>query len=178
MVRRLLMFSLHTLGLLMLAVGLSAAQSTQGSFSITIAPALSITTTSLPGGEVNMPYSAQVTASGGVAPYTFTLLTVAPFGACGVGPFGPLPAGLTMSTTGAISGMPTAAGTFPVCVQVADSLGGVMMKRIGAVEPRHHGFFSAVRRKHAAFRDWFTRNHVDEVVEIGGLVTAVVTLRH
>ena len=77
--------------------------------SITITPALSITTTSLPGGTEGTAYSASVVASGGVSPYNITVT------------IGSLPAGLTMSASGAISGTPTNAGTASFTVQAHDS---------------------------------------------------------
>jgi hypothetical protein len=59
---------------------------------------------------VNHPVSTvQLAASGGAAPYTWT--------ASG------LPAGLSISSTGAISGTPTARGTFTVTATARDSLG-------------------------------------------------------
>jgi hypothetical protein len=58
----------------------------------------------------NNPYSFPVTASGGIGALTWQLMS------------GPLPAGLILNTaTGVISGTPTAAGTFPVTIQVRDS---------------------------------------------------------
>ena len=70
--------------------------------------AVSITTTSLPAGFANSPYSATVAATGGTTPYTWS--------ATG------LPANLTInSSTGAISGTPTAAGTSSVTVTVTDA---------------------------------------------------------
>src|SRR5262249_56481212 len=56
-------------------------------------------TGALPGGVVGTPYSQTLTASGGTAPYTFSILT------------GSLPAGLTLSGDGIVSGAPTLAGT-------------------------------------------------------------------
>ena len=58
--------------------------------------ALTLTTTSLPAATLNTAYSATLAASGGVAPYTFTLANGTT-----------LPAGLTLSAAGAISGTPT-----------------------------------------------------------------------
>jgi uncharacterized repeat protein (TIGR03803 family) len=74
-----------------------------------IAPLL-ITTTSLPAGTVNIPYSASLTATGGLPPYTWSVIS------------GSLPAGLTLNAnSGVISGTPTAAGTSNFTVQVTDS---------------------------------------------------------
>lgn len=58
---------------------------------------LTITTTSLPAGQQNIAYSAQLAASGGLPPYTWSL-----------GTNSQLPAGLTLSAGGLISGTPTA----------------------------------------------------------------------
>lgn len=58
-------------------------------------------------GQANVAYSKTVSASGGTAAYTWS--------ATG------LPPGLSMSTTGVISGTPTTAGTSPVVVTVFDS---------------------------------------------------------
>lgn len=84
-------------------------QSTTVNLSITITPALSITTTSLPGGVQGTPYSSSVAATGGIAPYSFTISN------------GSLPTGLTMSSGGLISGTPTNTGTFNFTVQATDS---------------------------------------------------------
>jgi hypothetical protein len=85
------------------------------SMSITIKtpPPLSITTPSLPAGTVAAGYSGSLQATGGIAPYTWTLVQ------------GQLPSGLTLSTqsnsTGSISGIPVLAGTSTFTVQVTDS---------------------------------------------------------
>src|SRR6202171_697680 len=70
-----------------------------GNLTLTIAPAaLVITTTTLPDGMVNTPYTVTRAASGGTSPYTWSLTS------------GTLPAGLSLdAATGAISGTPTAA---------------------------------------------------------------------
>jgi hypothetical protein len=58
---------------------------------------LTITTTSLPGGQVGTAYSATLAASGGTSPYSWSLTS------------GALPAGLTLNAaTGAITGTPAA----------------------------------------------------------------------
>lgn len=124
---------LRALTILLALCSMAAAQSkVQKSFSITVNPALAIATTSLPAGQIGVAYSAQVAATGGAPPYTFTLLTVSPYGSCGTGPFGALPAGLVMSSAGAITGTPTTAGSFPLCVQVTDSFGAAAQMRFPA----------------------------------------------
>jgi hypothetical protein len=81
-----------------------------GRFAIIIAPAdLSIVTASLPDGVVGAAYSAALTASGGVPPYTWTVTG--------------LPAGLTATAAGAIGGTPTTAGKFTVSATVKDASG-------------------------------------------------------
>jgi uncharacterized protein YhjY with autotransporter beta-barrel domain len=70
---------------------------------VTVSPA------TLPNGTVATAYSQTVTASGGVAPYTFTVTA------------GALPTGLTLSPAGALTGTPTAGGTFNFTVTAADS---------------------------------------------------------
>jgi len=88
----------------------STQTSATANLSITINTALVITTTSLPGGSVSTLYSSTVKASGGVTPYTWEKTS------------GSLPAGLSLnSTTGNISGTPTATGTSSFTIQVTDS---------------------------------------------------------
>jgi hypothetical protein len=72
--------------------------------------AVTLTTTTLPNATLNTAYSAALAAAGGVTPYTFTL-------ANGTS----LPAGLTLSSAGVISGTPTKAGSTGFSVQVVDS---------------------------------------------------------
>ena len=70
---------------------------------------LFIVTTSLPGGIAGAPYSATLTASGGTLPYTWAVIS------------GSLPAGLSLSSAGAITGTPTTAGVSSFTVQVTDA---------------------------------------------------------
>ena len=80
-------------------------------FTYVIAPApLTITTTSLPAGHLNKPYSATIQATGGVSPYRWTTTS------------GTLPPGLTLDpSTGTISGDPSSTGSFSFTVTVTDS---------------------------------------------------------
>lgn len=79
--------------------------------SITINnPSVTVTTTSLPNGEVGAAYNQSVVAAGGTTPYTWSIAS------------GSLPAGLSLAaSTGAITGTPTAAGTSTFTVTVTDS---------------------------------------------------------
>jgi hypothetical protein len=72
---------------------------------------IAITTTSLPNGTFGVPYSEPLAATGGVAPYTWSLSS------------GSLPTGFTLSTSGVISGTPTNPpfGAFSFTVTVTDS---------------------------------------------------------
>jgi uncharacterized protein (TIGR03437 family) len=87
------------------------ANSTSMAFMLTIAAPVSITTVSpLPSGIVGTVYpQTTLAATGGFAPYTFFIST------------GAIPAGLSLSPAGLLSGTPTAAGTFTFTVQVTDA---------------------------------------------------------
>jgi hypothetical protein len=70
---------------------------------------LLVATTALPGATVNSPYFASLTASGGTAPFTWRIVS------------GHLPAGITITSAGNLSGIPTAvAGTYPITFKVTD----------------------------------------------------------
>jgi len=71
----------------------------------------SISTTTLPSGSVGAAYSATLQASGGTTPYTWSIATAS----------GPLPAGLTLASSGVISGSPTTSGNFGFTVVVTDA---------------------------------------------------------
>lgn len=90
--------------------------------------ALAITTTSLPEGVISAGYTAGVAATGGTAPYTFSIAT------------GSLPNGLSMDETGAITGTPTVFGTSNFTVKVTDdtnaSAVAALSIRVRAVPPQ------------------------------------------
>jgi Bacterial Ig-like domain (group 3)/Glycine rich protein len=89
------------------------AATTSDSASYPVAyPALSVTTTSLPSGQVDETYSTDLTATGGLAPYTWSVFD------------GALPQGLALSTSGTISGTPSAADSnVTFIVQATDAQG-------------------------------------------------------
>src|SRR5579862_157565 len=79
------------------------------SINIGVAP-LSISPSTLPPATQGTAYSQTVTASNGIAPYTYAIVS------------GALPSGLTLNaSTGAITGTPTVTGAFPITVQATDS---------------------------------------------------------
>ena len=81
------------------------AQSQSATLTLTItAAAPVITTTSLPNGQVGTAYSAVLAATGGTTPYTWSLTS------------GTLPAGLSLSASGVISGTPTASVSTPAAL--------------------------------------------------------------
>jgi len=74
-------------------------------------PTIALSPSALPGGIANTAYAQSFTASGGVAPYAWTLAG------------GALPAGLTLTPAGQLSGTPTAAGSFSFTVRATDANG-------------------------------------------------------
>ncbi len=75
------------------------------------APVITITPATLPNSVQQLPYTQALTATGGTAPYTFAVTA------------GALPAGLTLSTAGALSGTPTVSGLFNFTIRATDALG-------------------------------------------------------
>src|SRR5207244_3476712 len=79
-------------------------------FNSSVGPTpLSVSTTSLPNGTQSVAYNQSLAAAGGTTPYSWSLIS------------GALPAGLTLSSGGQISGTPTTTGTSNFTVQVTDS---------------------------------------------------------
>ena len=86
----------------------AASQSATKALTVSVGASLAVTTTSLPSATIGSEYSSQLAASGGTTPYTWTITS------------GTLPAGLTLSSAGLVSGTPTAAGSSTFIVQVTD----------------------------------------------------------
>ena len=93
----------YVLTLLLLAVSWSARAQ---------APSITLAQGALPAARIGITYSQALTASGGTGPYTFALTG------------GQLPAGLSLSAGGVLSGTPTAGGTFSITVRATDSSTG------------------------------------------------------
>ncbi|MDZ3832818.1 MAG: putative Ig domain-containing protein [Sphingopyxis sp.] len=76
-------------------------------------PTVILSPAALPDPGIGQAYSQTVSASGGTAPYTFGVTA------------GALPPGLTLSTSGVISGTATASGAYNFTVTATDSTGGL-----------------------------------------------------
>ncbi|RBJ82244.1 IPT/TIG domain/outer membrane autotransporter barrel domain-containing protein [Pseudomonas sp. MWU12-2534b] len=89
----------------------ASGTSSPATVTITVsAPSISLSPGSLSNGTVGTAYSASLSASGGAAPYSYTITA------------GTLPTGLSLSTSsGAISGTPSASGTFNMTVTATDA---------------------------------------------------------
>ena len=83
--------------------------SVEKDFTFKAAKTVAISTTTLTSGTRNSAYSGTLFAVGGTQPYTWSVVS------------GTTPPGLTVATTGLISGTPTTAGTFLFTVKVVDT---------------------------------------------------------
>jgi len=83
-------------------------------YSLTIfAPAIALSPTTIPDGTFNATYtSTTITATGGTAPYQYSLTS------------GALPTGITLDSTGLLSGTPMQSGSFNITVTAQDSSTG------------------------------------------------------
>ena len=78
---------------------------------VTVNPALTITTTTLPIATVGVPFSTGLSATGGISSRTWTVQS------------GLLPPGITLSTSGVLSGTATTPARALIMVQVSDASG-------------------------------------------------------
>ena len=94
------------------ASGVGAPFTTSRAYTLeAAAPTLTLTPATLPASTAGTVYTQALSASGGVAPYSFALSA------------GTLPAGLTLTSSGTLAGTPTEAGTFNVSVTATDTYG-------------------------------------------------------
>jgi Putative Ig domain len=114
--------------------------------TISVNPALLVTTSSLPATSPNLFYSATLAASGGLPAYTWTITQ------------GSLPAGLTLNaTSGLISGTTTATGTSTFTVQVADNetppatATAALSITVGSPPPHSAALYSALALNYSPF---------------------------
>jgi len=80
-------------------------------YLVQICPAITLGPTSLGSASVGTPYSQAISASGGTAPYNYSVSS------------GTLPDGLTLSSGGALSGTPTSGDTASFTLQATDANG-------------------------------------------------------
>lgn len=94
------------------STGAGAPFTASASYTLTVsAPAITITTASLPDGTVGAAYSQQLVAEGGVAPYAYTIAT------------GQLPSGLQLSSSGQLTGTATSSGSYAFTAAATDANG-------------------------------------------------------
>jgi Putative Ig domain len=105
-----------------------------GNFSIIINPLPVVTSTTLLSGTIGLTYNAPLTNTGGLAPFTWTVVLPGT---------GPLPAGLSINGA-AITGTPTGpAGTFPFTIQVTDADGNTASAQVSiAITGKLQGTFA------------------------------------
>ena len=83
---------------------------------------LSVTTTAMNAGTIGTAYGQTITATAGTPPYAWSLAS------------GSLPPGLSLSpSSGAVTGTPTTAGTYPFTVQVTDNVAATATKALSIV---------------------------------------------
>ena len=88
----------------------ASPQTATGAIGLSIVSPLQIKTTSLTSGQVQTSYQATVAATGGITPYSWSVI------------LGSLPPGLALSaSTGAVTGTPTASGQYSFTLQAQDS---------------------------------------------------------
>ena len=90
----------------------SPAQEFTRNFQIIVGPAVSVTTATVPQATRFVPYSATLSAAGGLPPFSWSVTS------------GNLPAGLSLSAAGVLGGTPTVLGTFDFTARAVDSGGG------------------------------------------------------
>ena len=92
------------------STGTGAPFAVLGTYTLTVgAPMITLSPTTLANGAFGTAYRQSITAAGGTAAYTFAISA------------GSLPAGITLSSTGALGGTPTVSGSFRFTVTATDN---------------------------------------------------------
>lgn len=86
-----------------------------------VCPTISISTPALPTWYLGAPMTQTFSASGGTAPYNWTLSS------------GSLPPGLTLTNAGTLSGTPSATGSYPITLRATDAYGCSVTRSYTAV---------------------------------------------
>jgi outer membrane protein assembly factor BamB len=81
-------------------------------------PLPTITTKVLRSGHVGLPYADTLTATGGTSPYAWSVVS------------GTLPSGVSLTSSGVLSGTPTAAGSPRLTIRVTDALGAAATRSL------------------------------------------------
>ncbi len=97
------------------------SQSATQATGITISAGVSTTFAAPPAGRVGVAYTDTLTATGGTAPYTWSVNA------------GNLPPGITLTSAGVLAGTPTTAGSYPFTVNVIDQNNGIATASITLV---------------------------------------------
>jgi hypothetical protein len=100
-----------TFGFTVKVTSQSPNQESTRTYQIIVNAALAVSTAALPQGTRFVPYSATLGASGGLPPYSWSVVSGS----------GSLPAGISLSASGVLSGTPTAIGTSTFSLRVTDS---------------------------------------------------------
>jgi len=80
-------------------------------YTLAVCAAMSVTPGTLPNGKVGMGYAESLSATGGVAPYSYIVSA------------GTLPSGLSFSTVGNLTGTPSSASITTVIIRATDAIG-------------------------------------------------------
>lgn len=108
-------------------LGASGNYTTTKQFTLTVAPALTISNVSpLPGAVVGQPYSVTFVGAGGIPPYSWKLDATS----------AALPPGLSLTAAGVLAGNPTTAGTYGFTIDLVDGDGNVQKVSINVAMPK------------------------------------------
>ncbi|WP_374947808.1 beta strand repeat-containing protein [Agreia sp.] len=102
------------------AAGTGPASARSGAVVPNVSPTL--TFPAPPSGQVGVSYSTQLTVTNGTSPFTWSVSS------------GSLPPGISLgASTGLLSGIPTAAGSYPITVRIVDASGQTASKAVTLV---------------------------------------------